>query len=57
MTPMIQMRRFSPRTLVAVGYDLTVATTAWVLGFVEELCAVGALHSEGDEVVEGPAAG
>jgi FlaA1/EpsC-like NDP-sugar epimerase len=34
MIPSIQLRRFSPRTLIAVGYDLTVATTAWVLGFV-----------------------
>ena len=33
------------------------AARAWVLGFVEELCAAGALHREGDEVVEGPAAG
>jgi glyoxylase-like metal-dependent hydrolase (beta-lactamase superfamily II) len=33
------------------------AARAWVLSFVEELCAAGALHREGDEVVEGPAAG
>jgi glyoxylase-like metal-dependent hydrolase (beta-lactamase superfamily II) len=29
------------------------AAQAWVLGFVEELCAAGALHREGDEVVQG----